>query len=44
MNNKMQKKMLVFSLFILTIIFIIFIYELIDFRNDYICSTTDDMN
>ena len=41
--SKTQKWILIILLFIFMLLFIIFIYELIDFHNDYVCSTTKNL-
>ena len=41
--SKTQKWILIILFFIFMLLFIIFIYELIDFHNDYVCSTTKNL-
>lgn len=38
-----QQWMLIITLTIFVIVFTIFVYELIDFHNDYVCSTTTSL-
>ena len=42
--TRVQKWILIILFFIFILLSIIFIYELIDFYNDYVCSTTTNIN
>lgn len=42
--TRVQKWILIILFFIFILLSIIIIYELIDFYNDYVCSTTTNIN
>ena len=41
--SKFEKVILVLTLIMIAVLFILFIYVMIDFKNDYDCSTTTDI-